>query len=148
MQPQPRKITLAQGTVNEQKIVRLTVDLPEHIYDQFMEQAIALNREVEDVVAQRLARCVGQKDNGLYFSDAQKKELEKYCGRSVGDAQGALQCLKNVSSILCDDVIVELDIRLKQRLDSRAKMQRMTLEKLIHREVMMALRRYVGMEPR
>lgn len=144
---QKNRVVVAPNTVNEVVIVRTTIDLNEQTYDQYYEQATALNREVEDVMAQRLQKCVGQRDNGLFFNDAQKKRLDKCVGHNIGDAEGALQRLENLSKITVDDIVIELDPRLKQRLDSRAKMRRKDLAELIRHEVVMGLKRFAGLEP-
>lgn len=145
--PTKHKITVAPGTINQVVVVRTPIDLPEAIYDKYYEQATGLNREVEDVMAQRLTRCVEQKDNGLFFNDAQKKRLDRCVGHNIGDAEGALQRLENLSKIVVDDVVIELDPKLKSRLASRATMRRKDLAKLIRDEVLMGLKRFAGLEP-
>lgn len=141
------RVVTQKGTMNEVVVVRVTLDLSETTYDTYAEQAIAQNKQPEDVMAQRLHKCVGHRDNGLFFTDAQKKRLDKCVGHSIGDAEGALQRLENLSKIVVDDVVIELDPRLKQRLASRATMRRKDLGELIRHEVVMGLKKFAGLEP-
>lgn len=143
----PQKVIVNHNTVNEVVVVRSTVDLPEAIFDQYSEQAIAQGRSVEEVMSQRLLRTVTIDGNGLWFNAQQKKRLDHLCGHTIGDAEGAIQRLETVSKVKLGDVELELEPRLKLRLESRAKMQRKSLPELIKREVLLGLRRFAGLEP-
>jgi hypothetical protein len=135
-----------QGTVNEIVTVRSTVELGEHVYDIYAEQAMKEGKDPEQVMAERLNRCKEQKDSGLFFNDQQKKRLCHCLGHSVGDAEGALQWLEIICKIHVEKTEIELEPRLRQRLSTRVP-RGGTIEKLIEQAALKGLRVFAGMEP-
>jgi hypothetical protein len=128
--------------------VRVMVELPETIYDQYVEQAIARNRNTEEVLTERLCRTKDHTAlNGLYFNDDEKRELEKIIGHMVGDAAGALLRLKTTVVVDVGDVKVELDTKLVARLRTRV-FRGQTFEGNVQRETKRGLEEYVGMRPK
>lgn len=145
--PVAKKVTIAPNTINQVTVVRMTLDLPEYVHDQYVLQSMETGKEVEDVMALRLLKCAQQKEDGLWFDNSQKKRLDRCVGHTISNAEGALQRLENLSKITVDDITIELEPRLKQRLASRATMRRKDLTELIRHEVIMGLKRFAGLEP-
>lgn len=142
-----RKHTVHAGTPEAQIIVRYQIELPEQIADQFEEQAIARNMSVEPLIEERLKRTVGQRGSGLWFDEAHKRRLDKAIGHTVSDAEGVLQRVEHLMSFTIEDVAVELEPRVIQRLASRAKALRKTFGQFVREETRLALRRVTGIDP-
>lgn len=143
---------LNQHTMSERKVVSVRLELPEHVYDLYEGQADKLSRDIESLMTQRLTRFAENGDNGLFFTDAQKKRLEKIVGRGIGDAEGALQHLESTHKIRVnmpqEPIEIELDAKLLQRLTSRLGAYRgQTMQSLITREALRGLKQFCGLEP-
>lgn len=135
-----------QGTANEVVIVRVTVELPEAIYDQYAEVAIKGNREVEDIMQQRLVRCKDISGSGIYFNETEKKRLGNVLGHTVADAEGALQRLETSTVIDVSGFQFELDPRLIQRLKTRVYRGEI-YQDVMYREIVRGLMTFAGMSP-
>lgn len=142
----PRRFTEERGSPLQQQVtVRTSIELNEQLYDAYAAQGMSRALDPEQVMLERLVRCVEQADQGLYFNDSQKKRLCNVIGRSVSDAEGALQNLEHVSKIQIGDIAVELEPRLMKRLASRAGAYRKPLAQLVKEEVLKALKEYTGL---
>lgn len=144
--PMPFRKVAQQGTINQVTTVRVAVELSEHVYDAYAEQAIKRNVEPEQLMAERLRRTKDQQDDGMFFNDAQKRRLCRCVGHTVGDADGALQWLEMIAKIKVNDVTIELEPRLLQKMSTRVP-RGGTIERLISSEVVKGLRRFVGLDP-
>lgn len=143
----PRRKVIGLGTINEVRVAHCRVELPEHIFDLYVTQADKQDgKDPEKLMEERLIRCVGQVDQGLYFTLADKKRLEVCIGRSVGDARGALQHLEPLSRIDVSGVVIQLDPVVLKRLETRTR-RGQSLEQLIREQVNRALKQYVGLMP-
>lgn len=135
-----------KGTPNEVVVVRTMLELPEAVYDAYAEQALKAGKETETLLEQRLNKCQGHADQGLFFNDAQAKRLFHVLGKTVSDAEGALQRLETICLLDVGDVKIEVEPRILQRLKSRV-FRGQTLEGVIRKEVLMGLKRFCGLEP-
>ena len=143
---QARRITTGQGTPNEMTVVRTTLDIPVATYDAYAERALKHARDPEDLMSIRLTATATHGDGALYFTPEQKKRLDSACGHVISDAEGALQRLGTLVKIKCNDVVIEIEPRLLQRLNTRV-WRGHTLEGDIQKVVLHALRVHAGLEP-
>jgi hypothetical protein len=142
----PQKKTTAQGTVNQITTAHCRVELPEHVFDTYAEQAKAVGKDPELLMTERLTRCAKQIDSGLHFNNAEKKRLELFLGHMVADAAGALQRLEPLSKINVSDVNITIDPVVLKRLSTRIP-RGQEMGKFMEKLIIKSLRQYVGLEP-
>ncbi len=130
----------------EQVTVICRVELPEHVYDVFAEEALKLGREPETIMSERLNRCKGITGSGIYFNEAQKKRLGSVIGHTVSDAEGALQRLETATVIDVSGFQFELDPRLIQRLKTRVYRGE-SYDDVMYREIVRGLMTFASMSP-
>ena len=100
--------------------VKLTLRVPEPLYDQYSEQAISKGQEVEEVLARRLASCRDHTSTGaIYLDDATRNELTKITGKLIRNASDLLAWARQTTSLTVDQVEVPLGQTLKTRLSTR-----------------------------
>ncbi len=143
---QAQKHIANQGTVNQVTTAHVRLELPEHVFDQYSGQADKVGKDPELLMTERLIRCAPQIESGLYFTNDEKKRLEKCLGHMVSDGTGALQRLEPMSKIDVGGVTITLDALILKKLSTRT-LRGQTLEQLIEKTVTKALRQYVGLEP-
>lgn len=134
------------GNVNRVVIVTCRVDLPEHIYNGYADQARQTHLEVEDLLQQQLSRCRDIIGSGIYFNESQKKRLSNLIGHTVADAEGALQRLETSTVVDVSGFAFELDPRLIQRLKTRV-FRGEQYSDVMYREIVRALMTFAGMNP-
>jgi hypothetical protein len=129
--------------------VRLQLHIPETVYDQYVEQARAVNLAVEKVCSDRLRTSVTHTaGRGLYFNDTERSDLERITGgHFVNTAAEALRRIETTVTLKVGDIEIELNGRVLQRASSRAKSERKTLEEYVRKEVIQGLERSVGLRP-
>lgn len=132
--------------VNEVVTVIVRLELPEHIYDIYAEEALKRGREPEQIMGERLNRCKGISGSGIYFNDDQKKRLGNVVGHTVNDAEGALQRLETATIVDVSGFQFELDPRLIQRLKTRVYRGE-HYEDVVYREIVRGLMNFAGMNP-
>lgn len=123
----------------ERKVVRTTISLPEALY-----QAYSEGGDPEPVIADRLGRCLFHTSSKpLYFTDDQRRELERLLGRNVSGPAEALRLITSLVTMKVDNLKVELKPRVLERLKSRCFGKPFTqfLAQLVNDE----LERFVGM---
>lgn len=135
-----------QGTQNEVVIVKVMIELPELVYDSYAESAMKGNRDVEDVISQRLVRCKDISGTGIYFDETAKKRLANVLGHTVSDSEGALQRLETTTAVDVSGFQFELDPRLIQRLKTRVHRGE-NYEDVMYRELVRGLMTFAGMSP-
>lgn len=136
----------AQGTVNEIVTIMLRIELSEHVYDTYMKESVTRNKDVEDVIAERLARCQSISGSGIYFNEDQKRRLGNLLGHTVSEAEGALQRLETSTVVDVSGFRFELDPRLIQRLKTRVYRSEQ-YQDVMHREIVRGLMTFAGMSP-
>lgn len=141
-----RKTIQHAGTINEVVTVTCRVDLPEHIYLAYATLAERSNIDVETLMTQQLARCRDIIGNGIYFNEGQKKRLGNVIGRTISDAEGALQHLETSTVISVEGFEFPLDPRLVQRLRTRV-FRGENYRDVMYREIVRALMTHAGMSP-
>ncbi len=123
--------------------VRVTLSLPEEIYDEYAERATKYGRKPEQEIELRLTRCRNHNDTTpLYFNDQQRGELQTLLGKTPESAEHALGMIKRLSTIRVDGVDIVLAERLRERLSTR--LFRDTMENVVKREVIRGLEGFVG----
>ncbi len=99
-------------------LLKLTLELPSDVYHEYVKQSP--DGDMEDVMSSRLAACVGyDADKPLYFSDAERQELEHLLGRNLSSASEALAAVKRALTVKLDGVEVPLQPALLTRLKTR-----------------------------
>lgn len=124
--------------------VQLRISLPAEIVDLYQDQADRTGLEIEQVVAARLLACVDHTSGKpLYFSDADRQELEQLLGRNVLHTKDALLQIRNAMCVRVNKVIISLKTNLLAKLKSRCI--GMPFEDFLAQRVVQALEQYVGM---
>lgn len=144
----PKKsLTDQVKSLNPLATARVHLCISEYLYDEYSKQAIARGEEVETTMANRLSRCLNHTANSpLYFNDEQRNELERATGWAANEPAKVIARLHEVSSITVEDIKVEIPVRLRTRLESRV-FRGETFEKVMRREVLLALEKFAGTRP-
>ena len=129
--------------------VRITIAVPEALYDKYAAQGKAEGVTAEKEIADRLTRTADFTDTrGLWFNSKQRNELERITGgHLIENAEQALSRIRTTAQVKVGEVTVQLDERLTQRVHSRAKAFRKTPEKWLAEETRKGLEVATGMRP-
>jgi hypothetical protein len=129
--------------------VRVTISIPEEMYQQYEAQAKLAKIAIEKVLSDRLRQCVNHTSGrGLYFTDEQRSAIERITGgHIITGAEMALEKIKTVVNLKVDDINIEVTERVLSRCASRAKAERKTFEDYVKKEVIQGLERSTGLRP-
>lgn len=130
-----------------EKIVRMTIELPESLVKHYEEQGEAWGRTPEHEIATRLHRCrTYVATSPLYFTDDERRELESALGHNCTNPGVVLQQLKHAVTLQVGEVKIELPPNLQQRLRSRV-FRGQTYQAVITKQVIDGLKRFCGLLP-
>ena len=99
---------------------KLTLRIPEPLYDQYAERAAKFGREVEDELLLRLRDC--REHNAIspiYLDDAARQELTQITGKLVRNSEDLLTWARQVTALKVEQVEIPLGQTLTTRLESR-----------------------------
>lgn len=129
----------------EYTTVALRVKLPNTILKAYEAEAKRQDRQVEEVIATRIADCASYTaTKPLYFTDEQRRVLEQIMNRNYSDPSMVLQDLTRFYSVKVEDVRIGIDPRVLQRLKTRNHKSKPIAE-FVKETVMRLLREYVQM---
>lgn len=124
--------------------VRLTLTLPEDLYDTYAERANKFGRSIEEELMLRLRDCAAHTSvSPIYLDDQIRNELSQCAGRLLRSPGDVLAFARRVSAINVQSVRIELSEQLLSRLTSRTFGS--SLEDLIRKTVTESLEQFVGM---
>jgi hypothetical protein len=129
--------------------IRVTISIPEEMYQQYETQAKLAKVTVEKVLSDRLRQCVDHTSGrGLYFTDAQRSDIERITGgHLIMSAEQALEKIKTTVNLKVGDINVEVTDRVLARCASRARAERKDFETYVKKEVIQGLERSTGLRP-
>jgi hypothetical protein len=123
---------------------QIRVAIPDEILDQYQAQAQTLGIDVETLLARRLAQAVEYTaSKPLYFSDADRQELEQTLGKNVLHTRDAISQIKIAMTVRIHNLKVQLKPAVLTRLKTRCL--GMGWEEFVEQRVVQALEQYVGM---
>lgn len=121
----------------------LRITLPAGVLAEYETQAAALNVAVEDLISVRLLACADHTSaKPLYFSDAQRQQLESILGKNLKSTGDALDQIRSAMSVRLEKVVISLKMNLLHKLKSRCL--GMPWEKFLEETIVQQLERYVG----
>lgn len=127
--------------------IKVSLKVPEEIYDEYAERATKFGRTVEQEMFLRLKNCRDHNAiTGIYFNDDQRAEIQKALGHVITGPEMVLERLKTLLSLKVGNVEIPLSERLQIRLRTRV-FRGQTIEKVLQKEVTEGLERYVGLRP-
>lgn len=130
-----------------EKVVRLTIELPETLVNHYHEQGEAWGRTAEHEMATRLHRCKTHVSTSpLYFTDDERRELESALGHNCSNPGVALQQLKHAVTLQVGEIKIELPPNVQQRLRSRV-FRGQTFEAVVTKQVIEGLKKFCGLLP-
>lgn len=102
-------------------LCRLSLTIPEELYELYEREAEEKSKTVDEVVINRLYVCRGHDSSRpIYFNDEERSKLESLTGgRILPDAKTALRRIINQASIILDSTKVAFSPTLLNRLKSR-----------------------------
>ena len=129
--------------------IRVTISIPEEMYQQYESQAKLAKITTEKVLSDRLRQCVDHTSGrGLYFTDAQRADIERITGgHLIMSAEQALDKIRTTVNLKVGDINVEITERVLSRCASRARAERKTFENYVKKEVIQGLERSTGLRP-
>ena len=99
---------------------KVSLRIPEGVYDQYSERAMKYGPEVEDELLARLIVCRNHNANqAIYLDDDARKELCNITGKLIRNADDLLAWAKQVTALKVENVEVPLGMTLTSRLASR-----------------------------
>ncbi len=124
--------------------VKLTLTLPEALYDKYAERATKVGHSAEAEITQRLVKCAEHTDPApLYVTSEQRNRLNIISGALIDTAESLINWAHRLSRLKVAGVEITLDERLLSRIDSRRFGS--TLKETITRMVIEGLEEKVGM---
>ena len=129
--------------------VKIRVDVPQPVFDQYKKSADAVGRDVEEFIGDHLRQTVKQDHTGagLWFTAEQARRLCQLTGRgSCNDAQLIIDRLSPLMEVLVGDVIVELDAQILDRLKHIRK--HITPQEFVRKEALNGVRVSLGLSPK
>lgn len=102
---------------------RVRIELDSVTFESYERQAAEAGMDIEDMLNQRLARCVDQTEyNGrtLTISPESRQRIEKAIGRSFNNGSELSGYLVKSFQLAIGKVKVELPVELLRRLETRA----------------------------
>lgn len=99
---------------------RFPVVLTEKQAQPYIEQAEALGKSPEEIMAQRLTACVNHTaEKPVYFNDDQRREIEGLLDGNFAKAEEIISKVRPLSGVTVDGVFVPLNPRQIERIKSR-----------------------------
>lgn len=100
---------------------RIQIKLPDATYNEYAKQAAAQKRDVDEVITDRLTRCVEHTaSRPLYFNTEQRQELEKLLGgKMLGSPEAAIYRIRQALRVTVGDVEIPLDAGTLELFKSR-----------------------------
>ena len=99
---------------------KVSLRVPEAIYDQYAERAMLRGRDAEDEMVTRLTTCREHiASTPIYMNDAQRNELCQITGKLIRNADELLAWARGVAALKVENVEVPLGMTLTSRLESR-----------------------------
>lgn len=124
--------------------VRLTLTVPEELYDTYAERANKFGRSCEDEMLLRLRDCATHTSvNPIYLDDTARNDLSQCAGRLLRSPGDVLAFARRMSSVTVQGIKIELSDQLAARLETRRFGR--TLDELINRTVTESLETFVGL---
>lgn len=124
--------------------VKLSLRLPEDIYDIYAERAAKSGRTVEAEIADRLSTCRNHTSvSPVYFDDSARNELSQLAGTLMRTPEDVLRFVRHLVSLKVAGIEVPLSAQLITRLTARSFGR--TWEETIRYVVVDELEKHVGM---
>lgn len=100
--------------------VKISLRLPENLYDQFMDRAVSHNRDVETELTNHLAATVRHTSTQpIYLDDDDRRVLSELAGYRITNAFELIKWARAMVSMKVAGVDISLDQRLLSRIESR-----------------------------
>ena len=110
----------ATATDLPREAVQVRVVLPKEIADLYEIQAEDAGFTLEQVLQERLQACVYfDSEKPLYFTDAQRQELDSLLKRNIGSSEKALASIRSQLTAEISGIKVLLPPNVLQRLKTR-----------------------------
>lgn len=123
---------------------KVSLRLPEGLYDAYAERAAKFGRTVEEEMTLRLRDCREHTaSQPIYLNDDDRNALTQIAGTMIKNPTDVIAWAKLVSSIDVGGVEVELSAQLIKRLETRRFQQPMA--QFLARTITEQLETYVGM---
>ena len=101
-------------------VTKVSLRLPENIYDHYYERAAKFGREIEDEINLRLRDCRDHTAaSGIYLDDAARNELSQLAGKLIRTPDDLLAWAKTMSTLHVEGVDIPLSTMLATRLRTR-----------------------------
>jgi len=101
-----------------QTLLRIPVSGP--IFEKFDEQAKALNKPIEYLIAERLPQLAeADSEKPIVINDGQRRRLETALGRNVSSADELVRAMEHSMTLDVGGIHIELTPYLVSRLKSR-----------------------------
>jgi hypothetical protein len=111
---------VAKTQTSSSPTIKLTLRLPESIYDAYAERAAKLGKEPEDVIRERLTLCVTYNDTSpIYLTSAERNFISQIAGKLIRTPEDLIAWARAVSTLSVAGIGVELSEQLLGRLRSR-----------------------------
>ena len=100
--------------------VKVALRIPEAVLSAYEDQAVERKRPVEDVLTERLSKCLSHLDqNPIYLSDKEVSELSQIATQQITCAADLIQWAKQLTTFKVGEVEVPLSATLVKRLETR-----------------------------
>jgi hypothetical protein len=125
----------------------IRIELPEHIYQDYMKQADASGKDLEHVLVRRLIDC---REYDLYggkplrLSPTERHEIERLFSRSFGTGSDLVLFLKRNFHLTVEGVKVPISGQLLSRMKDRCG-QRREWKTFLAETIIKQLEHYAGM---
>ena len=129
-------------------VIRVTLALPEAVYDQYAERATKFGKTVEQELTERLLRLKDHTSiTPICFNDDDRAKLTHIMGRSITKPGELLGRLGNLVTLTVGEIKVNIPERVQVRLKSRI-FRGETLAGKVAKIVVEALEQECGLRPR
>ena len=124
--------------------VRVSLNLPEHLYDQYAERAAKRGVTVEEELLQQANRTRNWYDSTpIYVDNATRQALSKLADRLLASQEDLLTWARASATLTINGVKVELPSTLRAKID--VQRYRMPFKDFIAEKVIESLERWVGL---
>ncbi len=135
---------MAKSATASGPTVKISLRMPEKLYDQYAERATKFGRDAEDEILMRLSACVSHTGIGaIYIDNDARNALTQCAGKLMQTPDDLINWARRLSTLQVSGVSIELSEQLMSRLRSRTFGH--TWEEHITRTVTEALEQSVGM---
>ena len=136
---------MATASIPNAASLRLKLDLPASVLNEYERQAEACGQTLEEYLADRLTRCVSYTSSKpIYITDSERQQIEILLRRNVNTAPELIKEIRVASSIRVDNVRVNLSQEVRRRLTTRHLDKTISYDEHVARIVKKLLQEFVG----